>query len=321
MISFRPFDYTEQEYEACAVLHDAVWTEDPTDIENWKHWDSIRPKDQYRQRIVAEIDGERVGYGGFSEARYLAEPHTYGISWLTHPDHQRKGVATAFYEHALQKINNDGHTINKVFISTREDKPQSVSWLQNRGYEQKNRYPRSELKLAEFDAAPFAGYPDRIATHGLVIKPLSEVIPNDPNWQRKLYDLEWVFEQDEPTPDEPKQEPFEQYVKGTLENPEFTPATWFMALDGDRFAGMSCLWPDKQKPHLIHTGWTGVDRPYRKKGLAMAMKLTAIEYAKAHPDITTIRTDNHETNWMFQINLRLGFTPIPAYLSFQQVFV
>lgn len=320
MFTFRNFDYSDQEYVNCAAIHDAVWPDNPTDLDSWKRWDEVRPKDQYRKRFVAEIDGQLVGYGGFSEARYLAEPNTYGISWLTHPDHQRKGIASAFYEMALTTMREDDHTVAKVFVSTREDKPNAVDWLTHRGYEQKNRYPRSELKPAEFDSTPFAGYPDRIAEHGLVVKPLAEIIPNDPDWQTKLWELEWILEQDEPTPDEPKKQPFDQYVKETLEDPQFRPESWFMALDGDRFAGMSCLWPDKMKPHLIHTGWTGVDRPYRKKGVAIAMKLAAIAYAKANPEITTIQTDNHETNWMYQINLRLGFRPIPAYLSFEKTF-
>ena len=319
MLTFREFDYSDNDYTLLVQLANAIWSE-PTSEENIRYDDKVRPKNIYRSRRIIELDGTPVGYGGYSESRWLAEPNQYGFGAHVLPDHRKQGVGKAFYDFALTQMAEDGRTIAKLHASTREDMPDGVRYLQQNGFVQSNRYPRSELLLAQFDPAQFAVYAKRPAEHGLVIKQLSEIIPNDPQWQRKLYDLEWIFEQDEPTPDDPKQQPFEEYVKETLEHPEFMAEGWFMALDGNRFVGLSSFWPDKQKPHLIHTGWTGVDRPYRKKGMAMAMKLAAIEYAKARPVITTIRTDNHETNWMYQINLKLGFRPIPAYLSFEQTF-
>ena len=318
MLTFRPFNFSDEDYVTVQRLHDTVWTDNPLNMEGYRRWDSIRPKERYWNRVIAEKDGQPVAYGGFSESHWVDIPNTYNINFLTPPPARNQGICTAFYAYAMGKMAQDGHIPEILYADTREDKPDAIRWLTQNGFVQKDRYPRSDLKLADFDAAQFADYPKRITEHGLRILPLADIIPNDPQWQHKLYELEWIFEQDEPTPEPPKKIPFEEYAKGTLEDPQFTPAAWMLALDGDRFAGMSCLWPDKMKPHLLHTGWTGVDRPYRKKGLAMAMKLAAIEYAKQQPNITTIQTDNHETNWMYQINLRLGFKPLPAYLSYEK---
>ncbi|MGB1253112.1 MAG: GNAT family N-acetyltransferase, partial [Candidatus Promineifilaceae bacterium] len=252
-----------------------------------------------------------------SECWWADVPNYFSVSWRTLPPFERRGYASSFYEYAVGRIESDGRTVEMIECGTREDKPAAIAWLEKYGFKRKNRYPNSELVLSEFDSAQFASYPTRAATAGLIIKPLAEIIPHDAEWQRKLYDLEWIFELDEPTSVPPKQEPFEDYQKNTLESPDFKPECWFVALDGDRFAGMSCLWPDKMKSTRWNTGWTGVDRPYRRKGLAMAMKVAALTYAQ-QSGVEVVKTDNHETNWMYQINLRLGFKPIPASLHYEK---
>ena len=319
MLTFRPFNFSDQDYATALSLHNAVWIDNPQDERDWRREDSIRPKTRYHKRIIAEINGTPVGYGEFSEKWYFEKPNYYGLSWLTSAEYRKQGICTAFYKYALAQMQADGCTIGTLRSGTHENQPAGLRWLTKHGFAQIDRYPISELKLADFAANQFAGYAARIAAHGLTIKPLAEIIPHDPNWQRKLYDLEWIFEQDEPGSNVPKQTPFEQHVKETFEDDDFSPQMWFIALDGDRYAGMSCLWPNKAKPHELATGWTGVDRPYRKKGLAMAMKLAAIAYAQQQPAITHIETDNHETNWMYQINLHLGFTPKPAWRVYDKV--
>lgn len=320
MLTFRPFNFSDQDYATIVALHDAFRPDDPADEANLRRSDKIRPKTRYHNRIIAEIAGKPVGHGAVLEMSYSAESNYYHISWLTSADYRNQGICSAFYEYALAKMHSDGHIVAKLHSGTREDQPQSMRWLTTHDFVQVERYPISILALADFDSTQFTNYADRPAQHGLTIKTLAEIIPNDPDWQRKVYDLEWVFEQDEPAADEPKQEPFAEYVKGTFENPDFSPQMWFVALDGDRFVGMSQLWPNKMKPHELVVGWTGVDRPYRKKGLAMAMKLATINFALQHPTVTQIETDNHETNWMYQINLRLGFKPRPASISYNKSF-
>lgn len=55
-------------------------------------------------------------------------------------------------------------------------------------------------------------------------------------------------------------------------NPDFDPALWFLALDGEQIAGFSLCWP---KTHdEIEMGWVGtlgVRRPWRRQGLALAL--------------------------------------------------
>ncbi len=54
-----------------------------------------------------------------------------------------------------------------------------------------------------------------------------------------------------------------------------------MAVDGDEYVGMSNLWDDRASDAL-YTGLTGVKRSHRRRGIATALKVRAIAYARAH---------------------------------------
>ena len=65
----------------------------------------------------------------------------------------------------------------------------------------------------------------------------------------------------------------------------------------------------------LETGLTGVRREYRRRGIATALKVMALQFAREN-GYTEIVTDNEENNPMFQINLQLGFEPQPASLDY-----
>jgi GNAT superfamily N-acetyltransferase len=67
---------------------------------------------------------------------------------------------------------------------------------------------------------------------------------------------------------------------------------------------------------ILYTGFTGVLPTYRRRGIATALKVRALTYARGlltstgeHP---LVRTGNEENNPMLQINLCLGFVELPG---------
>jgi mycothiol synthase len=63
---------------------------------------------------------------------------------------------------------------------------------------------------------------------------------------------------------------------------------------------------------MAATGYTGVLRAYRGRGVATALKVAAVQWARAR-GMAYIYTGNDLTNApMLAINSQLGFEPLPA---------
>ena len=73
----------------------------------------------------------------------------------------------------------------------------------------------------------------------------------------------------------------------------------------------------KAEPHKAWTGGLGVLKEFRRKGLATALKIKAIEKL-LKKGITEVRTDNEENNPMYKINVALGFKPVPRSLEYMK---
>ena len=91
-----------------------------------------------------------------------------------------------------------------------------------------------------------------------------------------------------------------------------------VAIDGERYIGISNLWL-AEAPKELHTGFTGMYREYRKRGIATALKVRALGVAKSL-GYERIMTWNDSTNaGMLGINYRLGFEKRPAWIDYEKV--
>jgi hypothetical protein len=77
---------------------------------------------------------------------------------------------------------------------------------------------------------------------------------------------------------------------------------------------MSCLWRHAAGRHKLNTGLTGVLRSHRRRGIATALKVCAMSFARDYGAIE-VDTDNEENNPMLQLNYQLGFRSLPAELT------
>jgi hypothetical protein len=85
------------------------------------------------------------------------------------------------------------------------------------------------------------------------------------------------------------------------------PDACFIAKRGDHYIGFSDLNQLEPIPKGITHGFTGVEREYRRKGVATALKLRAISYARER-GFQTIRAFNSPSQVeMIALNEKLGF--------------
>ena len=100
-------------------------------------------------------------------------------------------------------------------------------------------------------------------------------------------------------------------------NPWSIPEAYFIARVDGAYAGVSGL----HRPQVgdwLNQGMTGVRREFRGRGIATALKLRTVEYARDH-GVREIRTWNEINNQrMLAINTRFGFVRQPAWITLQK---
>ncbi|NJN81922.1 MAG: GNAT family N-acetyltransferase [Caldilineaceae bacterium] len=316
MYTIRPFEPTDAEYESVVAVYNAAWPDDPSTVENWKHNDTHRDPQYLHRRFVIENQAKLVATGSFYEISWSHQPGKYGVDVTIHPSYAADGLERLFYDFAMDQLFAREPRPVKFVSDAREDQPDRIEFLQQNGFAQTMRYPRSELDINEFDPAPFEGIMEKLRGEGIEIVTLTELISRDPDWKRRLYELEWEIDQDMPSLDAPTRPPFEQFEKKFI-HPNFRSDGWFIAVEKGECVGLSNLWTSNANPLKIYVGLTGVARSHRRRGIATAVKLPTIDFARS-VGARYISTDNEENNPMYQLNLKLGFRPMPAWLDFEK---
>ena len=113
----------------------------------------------------------------------------------------------------------------------------------------------------------------------------------------------------------------DDYVEQTLEEfiseqeePEAMPGAYFIAKQGSEYIGLSYLRPRAAdpnciEPNIVQQCLTGVLPEYRRRGIATALKVKTISYAREH-GFRRIFT-NSDNPAMKVLNAKLGFVSGP----------
>ncbi|MEM7538760.1 MAG: GNAT family N-acetyltransferase [Chloroflexota bacterium] len=326
MYTIREFEPTDAEYAVVVAIHNAIWPEDPETVADWKEWDGRRDPKYLHKRMVVEAGEEEkqiVAVGGYGELAWSHQPGKYFIDIMVRPDYEWQGIEELYFNTINARLEQRDPKPVKYVSDIREDKTQYVEFLKNRGYVQTMRYPISELDVTDYDFSRFEGIDEKVASHGIKIYTVTELMEIDPDWRRHIYELETILDNDVPTPDPITPQPFEQYAK-RFQSERFASDGWFMAIDpnaGDaapgKYVGMSTINLSRAQKEKVYVSMTGTLREYRRKGIATALKLRTIVFTQGI-GATYIETDNEENNPMYQLNLMLGFKPKPAWVDFEK---
>jgi GNAT superfamily N-acetyltransferase len=191
-----------------------------------------------------------------------------------------------------------------------------MRFLQKNGFEEAMREWESRLEVANFDANLLQGAADKVAASGITIHSYAE-LAHDPDRDQKLYELDSAVMLDIPSTSEVVEIGIENFLKQYMQAPNFLPDAYFIAKDGEKYVGESALWRVDLGGYL-DTGATGVLREYRGRGIASALKLHALLYAKSQ-NIPEVRTWNAQKNKeMLAINEKVGFIKQPAWIEFKK---
>lgn len=309
-IHIRPF--IAADYSAYAWLKNTIYPEYASAVPMFRHKDEIKDPKCRAQRFLAEQDGRVIGSGEFSQNPWTYHPQKFDLDFNVVPAYRRRGIGQALFHRVLQAL--APFNPQRLRSKAREDK-EGVHFLSHYGFlavEQEDEY---WLDPAGFDFTPYAGLEEHLAAQGIHIVTMATLMAHDPAHKEKLYALN--------TGDKPGRTEevttlaYDFFLQSQFDPAIFLPEAYFVAVLDGRYLGLSNL-ESMGADNKLMVGYTGVVPAFRRRGIALALKLRTIRYAVAQGNPTLITSSMSYNQPMLALNKRLGFNQQTAWIHFQK---
>ncbi len=216
----------------------------------------------------------------------------------------------------LEKLN-----ATTAWANVKEDMPRSLDFASRRGFVEKQRLWESRLVPSEIDSASFEKYSRNASEHGIKISTFVEEEINGPEFLREVYELVQDCWADVPLPVPYTRVSYEQWEEKELKNPSLIRDGFFIASDGPHMVGYSNVWRMAKEPRTLYQAMTGVRREYRSRGVAMALKLKVVDYARKN-GYDVIKTWNDSENApILAVNMKLGFKREVGWVTMEKTLI
>jgi mycothiol synthase len=216
-------------------------------------------------RMIVGPSGEVAGY---VECMKFTHPPVHPYIWLSvHPDHLHDNVTETLLAWAMARAND-------VLEELPADLRVSINMHNVGGFKPWQK------------AIESAGF--RLTRHSFIMHRVMQSTPHAPQWPAEITLRPFDPERDAAAVYRANDEAFSDHFghvnqsfeqgfpmfKHWMEEPSFDASLWFVAVDGDEVAGVSlCRVSDQEEPPIGWVNDLSVRRPWRKRGLGMALLL------------------------------------------------
>jgi len=257
-------------FDVCEADGDVTVASSPEDLANsWKNEGFSLERDTF---LVETQDGHIVGYEEFFHAK--DQYHDLNADGYIHPKFRGLGIGTTLLRTVEARAREEMKLAEpdlRVFLRSTIDNKDELGHtvLKTEGYFPIRYHWRMEIKLLE--APPVVTLPN-----GVELRPFIKEDHAIAVWQATNEAFRDHWGSHEST--------YEEWSHWKFDKSDFDPTLWMIAWDGNQIAGFS------QNRFRMGIGWIGtlgVRRPWRKKGLGLA--LLQHSFGKFYKrDITTI---------------------------------
>ena len=250
---------------------------------------SRRIKREQRRTWVAELGGEIAGYG-WAGFEWAVPTPGKGRFWIgVFPELRRRGVGGALYERIAQHMKELGAWRMRTWVDA---DPDGSEFLERQGFRKYTVDVVSELRVAE------AELPEPRAP----VVPLAEALDR----VRDLYEICAAGEIDMPH-DEPETEiSFADWEADDFGSPALSYDGSFVALADGRVVSLAFLTVDPER-RLAYNQMTATLPGFRRRGLALAVKLASARWAAANGFERIVTENDADNAGMLAVNRRLGY--------------
>jgi len=307
---------TSAHYPGIAELINSLYPEQKVSAADIADGDrQLDPKLKFRRWVAVEKE-QVIGAATYRQSVWFAHPQKFIIAVSVLPERQGGGLGSRLYDTVMEALQPFDPIALRANASG--DRPQSIRFMEKRGFREVIRDVRLELNVQAFDLSRFTVLEDHFLENGIEIKTLPE-LETDPERNQKLYDLDWELSMSVPGDLAAGigRRGLEKYIEYAISGPSVVPEGFFIAVRGDEYIGLSHLLVTEAGVSL-YQGLTGVKPQYRHQGIGLAMKIRAIAYAQSH-GYASIRTENDAKNIpMLSMNENLGYIRKSEWVTFEK---
>jgi GNAT superfamily N-acetyltransferase len=285
----------------------------PTSVDDLRMELMMIPERARSLLLVAERDGAVIGQAR-AGTMFWTEGNAVLVDIGVQPEWQACGAGSMLYGHVLAQVEEWG--VERMYAYVREGDDRSLGFAERRGFVHSGdsiRFSMLEVSQARLDG--YEGLADRLGAEGIRVTTLAEIGDAD-DTLRRLHQVSMVTARDEPGPESFGQ-PYEEWRHALATVTGVSPGSIWVALHGDEIIGLSML-RRVDEDNAFHFAM-GVLREYRGRGVARLIKVRQVEWAREN-GVRFLHTGNSAANpRMYDINVRLGYKPLPAQLMLVRV--
>lgn len=308
MIGFTIRPATPADYPTIVAIGWRATADFGLSIADLEFADSLRTAATIAKRVVAiTTDSQIIGTAYYGQSAPAVDPQKFCLWLHVLPHFQGHGIGKGLYAFMLAEV--AAYKPRCLETGVRTDLPRALRFLTERGFVEVMSEYETQLDLTTFKPDDFAEDFQCVARNGITLRTLNELAA-DPMRDAKLYELH--RRQHEATGAALPFSLFAEWHRSFWQLPHLLPDGFCVAIHGESYVGHSHAM--RSDTAVLSYGYTGVLPTYRNQGIARAMKLSVLQWAKAQ-GYKAIRSWSDSRNTaMIRVNRYLGFIEQPPVL-------
>lgn len=300
-------EFCDTDYAALARIQNEVNPENPLSAETLRHAiETFRTSSETYDLVIEDNQStEVVAAGALYRMPFEDDPAKRWIACQVLPSHQRQGIGSRLYDALVSEGRRRGATGLRCAVL--ESSKTGRAFAAKRAFVERRRTWRSTLDVASADTSGLGSLMQTVSGGGIEFSSLSREGADDLDVLHRIWSLMVEADRDEPHFGAYTPIPFDQFRRFFLQGENALPEAWFLARDQDRYVGMSFAIREPAQPEVLHQSFTGTRAEYRRRKIALVLKLMLIDFAK-RSGFARIETANDSLNAaMWNLNRALGF--------------